>query len=134
MPDLRQILAVGDYPQSLVPFAPPMVRLLDLCLAGWLLACSRVSLQRKFPQEFLQALPLVFCTYLVQTCLLAIFEVSEKPFENTTGRVNRYYQSILCVPIMDLCPRHFLKFNRNSCHNPTRILTKMPPNFLLSEK
>ncbi len=33
-----------------------------------------------------------------------------------------------------LCPRYFPKSNRNSCQNPTGILTKVSPNFLLSRK
>ncbi len=42
--------------------------------------------------------------------------------------------SILTSSITCLCPHHFLKSNRNACQNPKGILTKMPPNFLLSKK
>ena len=44
-------------------------------------ASNRVSSQRQFPLEFMQVLPLECLPYLVWTCVLAIFKVSEMGFK-----------------------------------------------------
>ncbi len=73
------------------------------------------------------------CTYNVPVSLPFLKfrrNFSKIPQVGLTGTTT----SILCVPILDLCPHHFLKANRNSFQNPTGILTKVSPNFLLTGK